>query len=266
MRFFTLTLLCLLFLPITAQAQTETPIGKFIAVSGGVFVLDENEETSVENGDPVFMDDVVETESNARALIEFKDETELVLGSNTRLEMNTYVFDPADTDNNKGDFTIKGPFVWMSGLLPKDNKNVTIDTGFGSIGIRGTTVWGGSLDQKFGVFVFDGKVLFTTETGRVSIENGEGVFIKDQRTALNVKKWGDPKIAAAVDTVKFADNFSPTQNYARVILGEKPQEEPTQEEIPVEDEPVPDDLAPPENELAPPSNDEDADTEIQNEN
>lgn len=225
MRLSTILFLCLFLAPLTAKAQADTPIGEFVAVKGGVFIVNDSEEVSVEKGDPVFMDDVVETDGNARALIMFKDETELVLGGNVSLEIDTYVFDPANTANNEGNFTIEGPFAWVSGLLPKENKNVEINTTLGSIGIRGTTVWGGPLDDKFGVFVFDGKVHFTNSTGRVSIENGEGVFVDEKNAGLTVKTWGQPKIDAAINTVAFPAGSVLTEKY-NTAFTVKPKKEP----------------------------------------
>lgn len=225
-------LTCLLLTTSTALAQAETPVGELVGVQGGVFIVNDTEETSAEIGDPVFLNDVVETDSNARALVLLKDETELILGSNASLKVDKYVFDPADVESNEGDFLLKGPFLWVSGLLPKDNKNVSLKTEFGSIGIRGTSVWGGMLKEDFGVFVLDGKVFFTTPTGRVSIEQGEGISIGSQATALEVKKWKTPKIDAAISTVTFDDSSNLTDTYARVVEGKEPvvEEEPAQPE------------------------------------
>ncbi len=233
MRIFALILICLTLTTSTAFAQAETPIGELIGVEGGVFNVNEAEEASAEIGDPIFMDDVVETDTSARALILLKDETELILGSNASLKIDKYVFDPADVESNEGNFVLKGPFLWVSGLIPKDNKNVSLKTDFGSIGIRGTSVWGGMLKEDFAVFVLDGKVFFTTPTGRVSIEKGEGISIGSQATALEVKKWKTPKIDAAISTVSFEDSANLTETYARVVEdkeAEAPEEPPITEE------------------------------------
>lgn len=217
MRILPLLTLFVLFTPTQVLAQAETPIGEFIELEGSAFIVTEEEETSAEVGDPIFLNDTIETEADTRAMIQLKDETEIILGSKASLKVDTYVFDPADTSKNEGDLLVKGPFVWMSGLLPKNNRNVNIQTPLGSIGIRGTTVWGGTLDAKFGVFVFDGKVFFTNSTGRVTIEKDEGVFVTEKSPGLNVKKWGNAKIEAAFDTIALSDSSKQSEKYLRLV-------------------------------------------------
>ena len=231
MRLFAFLFLCVLFTPAITTAQetthmTKIPVGHFVALEGDVFITNADEDIKVEVDDQLYNDDVLVTSDKARALIQFKDETELVLGANTELTIDEYVFDPNNTASNAGNFKIDGPFAWVSGLLPKNNENVTINSALGSIGIRGTTVWGGTLDEKYGVFVFDGKVQFTNDQGLVSIENGEGVFVDEINSDLIVKTWGQPKIQAAINTVAFAEGVIPTEKYGSAFTV-KPKTDPT---------------------------------------
>jgi len=75
-----------------------------------------------------------------------------------------------------------------------------------TIGIRGTTFWGGMLDGAFQVAMLDGKaVIVETKAGRVVIDRvGDGTRITDADTAPTTpKKWGANMLDRAIATVAF---------------------------------------------------------------
>ena len=86
--------------------------------------------------DNVHRDEVIEAEASSAAEIIFLDDTKIVLGPNTRLTLDRFVFDP---DPALGKFVMtagKGVFRFVSGNLSKGS--YVIRTPTATIGVRGT--------------------------------------------------------------------------------------------------------------------------------
>ena len=86
--------------------------------------------------DNVHRDEVIEASASSAAEIIFLDDTKIVLGPNTRLTLDRFVFDP---DPALGKFVMtagKGVFRFVSGNLSK--RSYVIRTPTATIGVRGT--------------------------------------------------------------------------------------------------------------------------------
>ncbi len=188
-----------------AFAATGDQIGTLIEVEGSATISHvSGEREKAMNDAPVALDDVIETASDGRALIQFIDGTELIISANTKMTVDEFVYDPDNSANNKADYSIlRGTFLYTSGLIAKrPNPDVTVNTAYGSIGIRGTQFWGGPIDGAFGLLVNDGAVTIKNAAGQVSLAKGEGTSIPGFRTAPGVvKKWSEAKIGRAVATI-----------------------------------------------------------------
>ena len=198
-----LTVLALLFCAVPAWAAD--PIGTIMAVEGTATLKREGAEKTedVAVAMPVHMNDTIETGAASRLIILFVDETKLVLGENVLTSVDEYVYDPAATSGNRMRLSVpRGAFQYVSGLIGKQARpDVKIDIPYGSIGLRGTVVWGGDLDQ-YGVLVLDGKVSVQTKRGAILLNKGEGVDLANANAApSNRKVWGQPKVDRAVATV-----------------------------------------------------------------
>jgi len=128
---------------------------------------------------PVHMKDVIATGAKSRIFILFIDDTQITLSENSKLTVNKYVFNPDDNTNNKGDYSVlAGSFQYMSGMIAKKkNPDVTINTTFGNIGIRGTKLWAGALPKGYGVNVEEGLVQVKNQGGEVLVPKGQGTSI-----------------------------------------------------------------------------------------
>lgn len=187
------------------NGQAQYPIGEILALEGKAFYVGENGKLPMKHGDPIYMNTTLATAQQSRALILFVDNTEITLGENSELTIDEYVFDPYDPVENKGEFSIKGAFSWTSGLLSKrPDPEVTIKTTVGSIGIRGTQFWGGTIDGYYGVYVFDGLVDYSTQSGAVSLKPEDGVRTKDETSPFNTDTWNGDQVRAALKTVAFS--------------------------------------------------------------
>ena len=81
-----------------------------------------------------------------------------------------------------------------------------VQTDTATIGIRGTTFWGGSLDGEFEVALLDGKGVYVeTKAGRVDLTvKGDGTLIRDADTAPTPPSaWPQNKVDQALATVDF---------------------------------------------------------------
>lgn len=200
-----LTVLALLFCVAPAWAEDAKPIGTVMAVEGPATIkratAEKAEELAVAM--PVYMNDTIETGAAARLIVLFVDETKLVLGENVLTSVDEYVYDPAATSGNRMRVSVaRGAFQFVSGLVAKQPRpDVEIDIPYGTIGLRGTAVWGGDLDQ-YGVLVLDGKVSVQTKRGSTMLNKGEGVDLANVNAAPAGRKvWGQPKVDRAVATV-----------------------------------------------------------------
>lgn len=157
---------------------------------------------------PLFLNDKIETGPGAKLHILFVDDSELTLGENAQLTLDEYVYDPDDTSSSKGRLgLLRGAFIFTSGLIEKTAKpDVRLNVAYGSIGLRGTTVWGGETDSQYGVFVSDGSVSVETRRGRVRLASGEGTDLGGPNAAPSKPKaWGSPRIGKALGTVSLKD-------------------------------------------------------------
>lgn len=210
-RILLLALLLCFVLPRSAAAEDAAAIGTVAEIEGPVtrYAFDELPADAKigaipEVGQAVYLHDIIETGPGGKAHILFIDDTELTLGENARLTVDEYVFDAEAKTPGKGRFSVlNGAFLFVSGLISKHEKpDVEIATTYGTIGIRGTVVWGGTLEDQYNIFVQEGQVTFATERGRVTVGPGEGTMAHSRRAIpTRAKAWGQEKITRAVSTI-----------------------------------------------------------------
>ncbi len=84
---------------------------------------------------PIYSGDRIVTDNIGNAQIKFRDDTKLVVGPNSALVIDAFVFDKNDTARRVSISAIKGAFRFISGKSPKDVYRITTPTA--TIGIRG---------------------------------------------------------------------------------------------------------------------------------
>ena len=157
----------LLLLPILAYAN----IGKINVLKGDVTVTRDGEITKAHMGTTLEKNDFIETKSNAKVQIIFKDNTIFTIGKNSTLDIADYLYDEAKPTINKAKFNVlKGAFTSITGRIGKLNKSkFKLKTKSASIGIRGTIV---KADQQT-IMVTEGAITVTTKNG-VSVNMDAG--------------------------------------------------------------------------------------------
>ena len=202
-----LVILITLLLAFPARAQDSSgAIGSFMEVEGSASITHIGQKTAAAVDAPVYLGDIIETATDSKASIVFVDDTDITLGENARMTIDEYVFDEDAAAGNKGRYSfLRGAFLFTSGLINKTaNPDLVLETPYGSIGLRGTTVWGGEIDNEYGVLVQEGEVTVTTNRGRIRVPAGQGTNIRNRDSIPTfAAAWGQEKIEHAKGKVAF---------------------------------------------------------------
>lgn len=196
-----------------STAAEKVAIGTLIASEGNVMLQTPSGEPHyLKASAPIHLHDVIETGAKARALIVLIDNSEITLGENAQFTIDEYIFDETNDAINRARYSmLRGAFLYVSGLVakksdPRYSPDVIVNTPAASIGIRGTSFWGGEIDEAYGVLVTDGKVDVQTSRGRVNIDKGLGTTILSRNdTPAKGITWPQEKIDRAVATITMKD-------------------------------------------------------------
>jgi hypothetical protein len=85
---------------------------------------------------PIFMGDVITTDLKGQVDIIFVDDTKFVVGANSKVMIDAFVFDADKTAQDVSISAVKGAFRFITGKSPKDNYSIRTPTM--TIGVRGT--------------------------------------------------------------------------------------------------------------------------------
>src|SRR4051812_44843051 len=85
---------------------------------------------------PIYMGDVITTDIRGQVEIIFVDETKFVVGANSKVTIDAFVFDANKTAQDVSISAVKGAFRFITGKSPKDNYAIRTPTM--TIGVRGT--------------------------------------------------------------------------------------------------------------------------------
>lgn len=217
-----LTIMAFLIIPQAYAEEDTAPIGTIIEVEGSATRISRENALTAEilkPDMPVYLYDKLQTGTQGRLLILFIDDSQLTIGENAVVKIDEYIFDPDAMDDSKTALSImQGAFIFMSGLIAKrPDPDVTIDTAYGSIGLRGTQVWGGQIENEYGIFVEDGEVSVATERGRINVPKGMGTFIRNRQSLPSRAQQWSP------ETIDMAKKRIALKHKERVLqrLGEK---------------------------------------------
>ena len=199
-----LALLTAILVVMPGFAADDDPAGKVTRIQGAGMAMQNALPRPLKVGDTVLVGDVLSTGKAARLEVTMVDGTVLTLGEKAVLVVSEYVMDAAP---NAALRLLQGAFSAATGKITQTaDASFLVNTEVATIGVRGTTFWGGILDDKFEVAMLDGKGVYVeTRAGRVELTNaGEGTAIESADAAPSAPKvWGEDKTARAVATVTF---------------------------------------------------------------
>ena len=163
-----------------AQAGPATlpeSIGQVENVDGEVLAIrPDGTRVTLEEGDPVYQGDVLESGEDGAIGIVLADETSFSMAESGRMVLDEMVYDPVTQEGVISFSVVQGVFTFISGEISKtDPDAMTVSTPFATIGIRGTQI---------GIFYQEGEemqLVLMEEgdgfVGEVVIQNAAGVQI-----------------------------------------------------------------------------------------
>ena len=161
---------------VQASAKVVSAQGFIAAVDGA------GARRTLVQGGSLYPGETLETGPNARAVLAFRDESRMTVGSGTRFKVDSFVFDAKNP--NEGRFLVsllQGSLRALTGLIGKANKrNVGFVTPTATIGIRGTGLdMDCSADGTCSFFTWLGSIEVAPngQTALQVLQAGEGLFV-----------------------------------------------------------------------------------------
>lgn len=194
--------LVILGIATAAAAHGAEPVGSVERVQGSATASLAGVERVLAAGAPVNLAETISTGAGARAAIALDDGTTITLGEKARLVIDAFVYDPAATTTVHAN--VAGAFRYVSGRLAAGaTRQASVTTPVATIGVRGTDFWGGPIDGRFGVLLFEGSISVTVGGETVVLDaTGRGANFGGN-AALSVTNWPQDKVARALATVAF---------------------------------------------------------------
>jgi len=119
-----------------AAAAPLVEIGTTVTVRNSVMVEYEADKRRLDRGDQVHQNEAVQTSRASLAEIRLLDETKLAVGPESRVVLDTFVYDARATPGTTAIRMAKGAFRFISGNNPSSTYQVI--TPSAAIGVRGT--------------------------------------------------------------------------------------------------------------------------------
>lgn len=189
----------------TAALGNPEPIGQAERVQAPATAETGGAARALEPGASLFFGDALATGAGGRLEAALADDTRLTLGENARLVLDAFVYQPGAPGARLAVRVLEGTFLFVGGLSEASSgAEVSIVTTFATLGVRGTTVWGGPIDGAFGVLVLEGEVQVTNGGQSVTLGPGQGTTLADPQAAPQPPvSWPQDKVDRAIATITF---------------------------------------------------------------
>jgi hypothetical protein len=189
-------------------AHAITPSGVAVSVVPAAAAAGTTGRRTLQVDGDVFMGDKVQTGPGGEAQIQFKDATKLVVGPNSSMTIDAFVFDESNTARKVTMNATKGAFRFITGSSAK--QAYTINTPTATIGVRGTrfdfTVAGNG-EMTFAIFEGQARVCDRAGVCR-DVRGGCEVVITPPGGGVEPANWGAP-VAAKFPYVESQDSLLP---------------------------------------------------------
>jgi len=121
-----------------AQAGGDEPIGNVAAVTGIATVIRNKDSVPLKLKDDIFLNDVLQTSANSSLGVTFNDATTFHLSANSRITVDSYVYEDGGQQNAALFDVAKGTVAFVAAAVAKTG-DMKISTPTATMGIRGTT-------------------------------------------------------------------------------------------------------------------------------
>ena len=123
----------------TGAGAAAKPIGEVEDAEEAKVTRTDGTVEELEEGDPIYQGDIVETGEDGEVAIIFIDESAFSLGDGGRMVIDEMVFNPSEGEGSSSVSLVQGAFSFVSGQIAKTDPNaMSLKTPVATIGIRGT--------------------------------------------------------------------------------------------------------------------------------
>jgi len=125
----------------TARPVDIKASARLVMLSGDAVAVDSTgQRRRLANGAAVYPGDILETASGAHAVLVFRDDSRVTVGSSSRFRIDQFAYDAAQPRDGRFLVSLlKGTLRAFTGLIGKaDTRNVSFRTATATVGIRGT--------------------------------------------------------------------------------------------------------------------------------
>jgi len=190
----------------SATVQAADPVGKVVRLQATAQAVTPQGTRALNSGGPVFNNDRLVTGPDARLEVSLLDDSSLTLGGDAEFIISELDLTPGTEAGNME--LLKGAFLLVTGTVAKvAPERYRVSTPFATIGIRGTTFWGGPLDDPFSVLLLDGEIEVRNPGGSVILKPNQGTDIASPDAKPEAPgAWSDDKRTRAFATITFNEN------------------------------------------------------------
>jgi hypothetical protein len=186
----------------SAAVADTTTVGAVDKVQARVDATQAGQTRALVINSDVYFRDRCHSGEGARLQATLKDGTQLTLGENATLVVDEFIYDPFRSRGDLSIRVVKGAFLYVGGRIEGvTGANVRIRTPVAAIGVRGTTVWGGPIDQGYGVIVLSGEVTVTGRRGTVTLKQGQGTMLFGNGKPQPAGAWPAGRTKRAVASI-----------------------------------------------------------------
>ncbi|WP_336489333.1 FecR family protein [Methylobacterium nigriterrae] len=185
-------------------AAAPQQVGRVDKVERQAVAVVEGSARDLGAGGLVYFSDMIRTGGESRLESQLADGTKVTLGEHAKILIDEFVYRPGRPGGRLGLNVVRGAFLFVGGKIEgPTGGNVAIKTAVGTLGVRGTTVWGGQIDGGYGVLVLDGLVTLRTRRGSVTMRKGQGTMVYAGRAPQAAAPWPEDRTKRAVATISF---------------------------------------------------------------
>ena len=183
----------------SAASETDEVVGSVVKLKGSAIAMQDAMPRILKLQAPILMGDVVSTGKNSRVAIKMIDEAQFNLGARTNFVVEEYFL--REQGSNAAVRLLSGAVGIVTGKIASlDRRPFLLNTATATIGVRGTTFWGGEIDGSLQFALLKGKgITIENKAGAVEINNiGHGTAVPSENSAPTPPKmWGQGKLDRA---------------------------------------------------------------------